>query len=65
MGFDPLKVRTLTSLLEERRRELGPHDISDISVRSDDAKIENCLVNATETYAAFRPYPGWKGHLEI
>lgn len=65
MGFDPLKVKTLRNLLEERNWEFGVRSFADIHVISAENAIETCLSDKDNRFANFRPYPGWVGHLEI
>ena len=65
MGFDPFKVKTISNLLSETGRDLGVREMDDIDVVADEPEIRNCLGNAENRFAAFRPYPGWAGHLEI
>lgn len=65
MGFDPIKIKTLTFLLRENGWNYGIKDISDIDVVSRDEAIRNCLVDRQNKFCDFRPYPGWIGHIEI
>ena len=65
MGFDPLKVKTLNYLLNEEGWDYGVRDLEEIEVVANDGEVRNCLSDKKNRFAAFRPHPGWVGHLEI
>ena len=65
MGFDPMKVRVLKHLMEQMEFDLGVHNYQDIEVRCSNPQWRDCLVNETDSFLSFKPYPGWTGHLEI
>jgi len=65
MGFDPMKIKTLSYPLTENGWDYGAQTISDISVASSDPAIRTCLDNRSDRFCDFRPYPGWVGHIEI
>lgn len=65
MGFAPLKIKTFSHLLEEKDRNYGFRDLSEITILSSDERITNCLNDKTNKFFDYRPYPGWIGHIEI
>ncbi len=65
MGFDPMKVKVFSHLLEQTEFDLGVQRYEDIEVKCDDAAWRSCLANKTDDFLAFKPYPGWAGFLEI
>lgn len=65
MGFDPLKIKTFSHLLEETNWNYGLKKLSDVKVLSSDEKINKCLEDKTDKFFDYRPYPGWIGHIEI
>lgn len=65
MGFDPLKIKIFSHILEEKDWDYGVKKLSDIEVVSEDEKIAGCLTNRTDKFYDYRSYPGWKGHIEI
>jgi hypothetical protein len=65
MGFDPEKIKTLSHLIGERRRDIGVRNYDDIKVVSNADEYENCLVDVENRFCNFRPYPGWIGNIEI
>lgn len=65
MGFDPSRVKTLTAALADPQLAFGITDpASDILVLADDTAWEACLRDPASRFLAFRPHPGWTGHLE-
>ncbi len=65
MGFDPLKVKTFSYLMNEPNWNYGVEHLSDIKVVSNEDKIGGCLQNNVDRFFSFRPHPGWVGHIEI
>lgn len=65
MGYDPLKIKIFSHILEEKDWDYGVKKLSDIEVICEDEKIVDCLKNKTDKFYDYRPYPGWKGHIEI
>jgi len=65
MGFDPMKLKIFRKTLEDSRFDFGIHKLDDIEVISTDSLWERCLINNDESFLAFKPYPGWVGHIEI
>jgi uncharacterized protein (DUF362 family) len=65
MGFDPMKVKTLSYLLSDSDWDYGVKEYADINVRSADASIRDCLDDSTNKFFDYKPYPGWVGHIEI
>lgn len=65
MGFNPLKIKMFTTLMNETKRDFGVKKLSDIEVNSTDNKFENCLVESDNKFFNYAPYPGWIGHIEI
>jgi uncharacterized protein (DUF362 family) len=65
MGFDPLKIKTFSNLLEETNWNYGLKSLEDIKVLASEEKIKNCLNDKTDKFFEYRPYPGWIGHIEI
>jgi uncharacterized protein (DUF362 family) len=65
MGFDPMKVKTLKNSIEDGNWDFGVRGYEDIEICADDVEITECLSDAQNKFADFRPYPGWVGHLEI
>ncbi|HLH74323.1 MAG TPA: DUF362 domain-containing protein, partial [Chloroflexota bacterium] len=64
MGFDYRCMRQF-SILEDPYFDFGIRKIEDIEVVSDDPSLQQCLDAPSDRYLAFKPHPGWKGHLEI
>jgi uncharacterized protein (DUF362 family) len=64
MGFDPLKVKALRTLLEDSEFDLGVRSLDEIEVRSDEPGWSHCLDDASDRFLSFRPHPGWVGHIE-
>ncbi|MEJ7860014.1 MAG: DUF362 domain-containing protein [Pyrinomonadaceae bacterium] len=65
MGFDPLKIKIFSHLLDEKDWDYGVRSFEDIAVLSEDREIVKCLKNKTNKFFEYRPYPGWIGHIEI
>ena len=65
MGFDPLKVKIFTYLMNEDGWDFGVKSFSDIYVETSNPDWKNCLENKTNKFLEYKPYPGWVGHLEI
>ena len=65
MGFDPLCVKYLRYLLKEKNYDFGLKELDDIEIKTPVIKWRNCLNDKTDSFFNFKPYPGWKGHLEI
>jgi uncharacterized protein (DUF362 family) len=65
MGFDPLKIKMFTSLMNEASWNFGVKEFSDIEVKSADKNFENCLLESENRFFNYAPYPGWVGHIEI
>lgn len=65
MGFDPLKIKTFSHLLEENDWDYGLKSLSDIKILSPDDDIKDGLTDKTGKFFDYRPYPGWIGHIEI
>ena len=65
MGFDPLKVRVLASLLQDREFDFGVRQLDEIEVLASESGWVNCLNDVTSTFLNFKPHRGWVGHLEI
>ncbi len=64
MGFDPLKVKMLRSLLEDRTFDFGVRNMHEIEVLAEDPVWSECLRNSNCRFLGFRPHPGWVGYLE-
>ena len=65
MGFDPLLIKTYASLLQDRIYDFGIHDWNDIRVLSTDDTYVSCLFDTKNSFLAYEPHPGWKGHIEV
>lgn len=65
MGFDPLKIKMFTSLMNDSNWDFGVTEINGIEVRSADKKIVNCFSETNNKFFNYAPYPGWVGHIEI
>lgn len=64
MGFDPQKIRTYRELLRNDHFQHGITHTDDIEVNSNVSTWRNCLRDNSDSFLAFRPYPGWAGHIE-
>lgn len=65
MGFDPLKLKQF-SILNDPHYYFGIRQFNEIEVISDEQlAIQKCLENKTDKFFAFKPYPGWEGHIEV
>ena len=65
MGFDPMKLRTYSTVLEDSTFDFGVRSLEDIGVISADQGWRECLSDTASSFLAFKPYPGWVGHIEI
>ncbi len=66
MGFDPLKLKMYKTVLEDLDFDFGVRSLDDIEVVcATDRAWQNCLQNQTDRFLDYKPFPGWKGHIEI
>lgn len=65
MGFDPLKLKQFSLLLNDSYYDFGLKTLDEIEVISDNPAIQRCHKNKIDSFFAFRPYIGWIGHIEI
>ncbi len=65
MGFDPLKVKMFTYLLNENDWDYGIRKIEDIQVKTSVEDWKNCLADKENKFLNYKPYPGWIGQLEV
>ena len=65
MGYDPLKIKTFSHLLNETDWDYGFKTLAEIEVLSSEEKIRNCLNDKTDTFFNYVPFPGWIGQIEI
>lgn len=65
MGFDPLKIKMFTSLMNEQNWDYGVKDLSDIKIKTSVEEWKNCLTDKENKLLNYKPYPGWVGHIEI
>ncbi len=65
MGFDPLKLPMYQQLLADPSFDDALRALDEIDVASNHPAWVNCLANHTQPFLAFRPHPGWVGHVEI
>lgn len=65
MGFDPLKIKMFTSLMNEPNWDYGVKDFSDIEIKTSVEEWKNCLADKENKFLNYKPYPGWVGHIEI
>jgi len=57
MGFDFLKLKQFTML--DKRFDFGPSNMDQIEIKTDKKSFKGDL-----SLFAFKPHPGWKGHIE-
>jgi len=62
MGFDPSKFKQFTML--DPKYDFGPRKLEEIETRSNEKPFEN-LTDRKNKFLAFKPHPGWVGHIEI
>jgi uncharacterized protein (DUF362 family) len=62
MGFDPLKLKQFTML--DPKYDFGPRKLEEIEARSNE-RIFQDLTDKETKFLAFKPHPGWTGHIEI
>ncbi len=65
MGFDPHKMKMFRAVFEDTEYDFGVHGTDDVEVITDIPEWQDCLQNFSDRYLAFKPHPGWIGHLEI
>ncbi len=65
MGFDPLKIKTFSYLLNDKKWDYGVESLSDIEIKTSVEEIKNCLKDNKNKYFNYKPYPGWIDHIEI
>jgi hypothetical protein len=65
MGFDPMLVKYLTFLMNERDFDYGVRNYSDIEIKTAEPLWRECLRDKTNRFLNYKPFPGWIGHLEI
>lgn len=65
MGFDPLKIKMFTSLMNEPNWDYGVKELSEIEISTSTKEWEKCLSDKEDKYLNYKPYPGWIGHIEI
>lgn len=65
MGFDPLKMRAFTHLLQDPHFEYGVRSLDDIRVVSNYTPWQGILADREDRGLQFKPHPGWVGHLEM
>jgi hypothetical protein len=63
MGFDPLKLKQFTML--DRKYDFGPCGLDDIWAVGNDETVLRRLKDNNDHILAFKPHPGWIGHIEI
>lgn len=64
MGLNPLKLKQFTETIDSSP-SIGPNRLKDIKIVSNKPDMENCLIDASNTFFSFKPHPGWLGHIEI
>jgi hypothetical protein len=64
MGFDPMKVRMYSYLLNESGVDYGIRSFDDIEVVAPEECWRSCLANRDGRFLDFKPHPGWVGHIE-
>lgn len=62
MGMDPLKLKQFTML--DPKYDFGPRKLEEIEARSNE-KIFRNLADDETRFLAFKPHPGWVGHIEV
>jgi uncharacterized protein (DUF362 family) len=65
MGYDFSKIKWFNYLLNNSSSDFGFKSIDEIQVISSPKEYENCLKDKSNRFFAFKPYPGWIGHIEI
>ncbi len=65
MGFDPLKIKMFTSLMNDENWNFGVKNFSDIEVKTSVEEWRNCLTDKKNKFLNYKPYPGWVNHIEI
>ena len=64
MGFDPLRMRMYSFLLNESPQDYGLRSLDEIDVIASPTEWSTCLGDRTSRFLDFKPYPGWIGHIE-
>lgn len=65
MGFDPLKIKIIKSLLSDLDFDFGLRNIDEIEILSEIEEYCNCLIDKNNKLLNFKPAPGWVGHIEV
>lgn len=65
MGFDPMKVKVLSTTLAHPDFDFGVRRLDEIEVLTNVPAWADCLGNPHDAFLNFAPHPGWAGHLEI
>jgi len=65
MGFDPLKIKMFTSLMNENDWDYGVKELSDIEIKTSVEEWKNCLTDRENKFLDYKPYPGWIDFIEI
>jgi hypothetical protein len=65
MGFDPLKIKMFTSLMNENDWDYGVKEFSDIEIKTSVEEWKNCLTDRENKFLDYKPYPGWIDFIEI
>jgi uncharacterized protein (DUF362 family) len=64
MGFDPMKLKVYSSLLEDSLWDFGVRSLEDVKVVSDAPDLERSASQRGK-YFGFKPHPGWVNHVEL
>ncbi len=64
MGFNPLKIKQFAYFLSGKKH-LDIKSLDEIEIVTNNPKYKTCLKNNKNKYYDYKPYPSWKGALEI
>jgi len=65
MGFDPLKIKIYSQVLENREYKLGLQGTDEIVIVAEDIEWRHCLSDKISRFLQFKPHPGWIGRIEV